>query len=984
MEICKASAGSGKTHKLTGEYLKMLFSGGTDRYKYILAVTFTNKATGEMKQRVLEELHVLASGGPSAFMDSLVRLENLAREDRSEAEKAVRKHASALLSAILNDYSLFNISTIDRFFQQVLRSFAMETGHFSSYSVELDDESVLSVVVDDLLNTVDENEQLLQWLIDVSMESVENGKDWNSVPKLIGLGMELFKEPYKMALMHSGSQGLTKEGIAACGEKMRGIVSEFQERNRSLAARAELIMQDSGLKPDDFKYSFMKYFGSLAKGHAEAPSRTFVQMADSGPDGWYAKKTDRQKADAIVKAWHDGLADLVAEAARPERFVLYNTAREILRNLTVAGILSDMDAGVKSYCRQNNLVLLSETPKFLSEIIDGSDTPFIYEKVGGRIDNYLLDEFQDTSRMQWDNFEPLVRDSVDSGNSSLIVGDVKQSIYRWRGSDWNLLDSVIAGRFDKSRVRTGTLEYNWRSSREVVEFNNAFFSNVGTLTGEPLITRMYSDAFQQIPQGHDRPAGHVKVVFREGGTEVLTDDAAMKEISAHVERLLSAGYQPGDIAFLVRTKAEGAMISDFLISAGYNIMTEDSLKISSSVEVRRVVEELRTAAGEEKSLYNICEQLLRNGSGLEQNTAFANAFLDCVLEYVADEGSDIGGFLQWWDTVGVERAISAPEGRNAIRVITIHKSKGLEFKAVIVPFLYNPFLPQGNLSKYLWASCSKPPFDMLPVYPLEFRKSLSGTLFAEDYNTEKLYQEVDAVNVAYVAFTRAVRELIIFARYKEGSKGNVLPNTVSHILYGFLKDSLVDGVYESGTWTVPSAGKNKEGMVPVVQMEDFPSVPIGDRLRLSMPPEEYFSEDNMRMKGIVLHDIMSQVEVASNLDDAIHSAVIRGIISEQDSKAVRDRLSVMIASVADRHWFDGTFSLLTEVPILSPGGETYRPDRIMFSEDEAIVVDYKFGKEKKKSYIEQVSGYMRLMRDMGYPSVSGFLWYGDGIDEVSF
>lgn len=984
--ICKASAGSGKTHKLTGEYLRMLFSGGTDRYKSILAVTFTNKATGEMKQRVLDELHSIASGEASPFLNDLMQTERFQDKSPEAAEQAVRKHAADLLSAILNDYSLFNISTIDRFFQQVLRAFAIETGHFSSYSVEINDNSVLTLAVDALMNSIDDNEELLIWLIDMSIEAVEDGRDWDSVPQLLQLGAELFREPFKLSVRRSGTELPGRDRIAECGEKMREIVKRFRDRRRQMGEEAFRIMDGYGLVPEDFKggsRSFMNYFVKLRSGRYEAPSKTFAAAADgSGPESWYTSKTPDSKKDAISHAYSAGLCALVEEAADADSLREYFTAIEILRNLSVAGILSDIEAQVRSYCRQNNLVLLSDTPRFLADIIDGSDTPFIYEKVGGRIDNYLLDEFQDTSRMQWDNFEPLVRDSVDAARPCLIVGDVKQSIYRWRGSDWRLLDSVINSRFDSRKVKEETLGFNWRSSAEVVEFNNSFFSAIGSLTGEDLLDRIYSDAVQRIPGGRKRPEGHVRITFAEGDRSIMAGEEWMSGIDDALHHLEEAGYRPGDIAFLVRTKAEGTAISDWLISRGFNIMTEDSLKISSSPRVRRAVEALRRSLNRSpeeqprgESLYNVCEEIFRTDEGEEGGTAFISAFMDCVLEYIGLQGSDISGFLRWWDTEGSGRSVSVPEGRDAMRIITIHKSKGLEFKVVIIPYFQIPFGSSGN-DRYLWCSSRISPFDALPVYPLEFRKSLEQTVFAEEYRQEKLYSMVDAVNLAYVAFTRAVQELVVFA--------NVRSDSVSGLLHGFLADRIEDGVYESGTWTVPFRGNEDMDARSGESMTGFPSVPIGTRLRLSLPSEEFFSEDNMRMKGIVLHDILSQVEVAGDLGKAVRSAVLQGLLPDRESAGVERVLESMIESVGARHWFDGSYSLMTEVPILAPGGENYRPDRIMYrGTAEAVVVDYKFGRRREKEHRRQVTGYVELLKAMRFGSVKGYLWYGEeGVEEV--
>ena len=349
--------------------------------------------------------------------------------------------------------------------------------------------------------------------------------------------------------------------------------------------------------------------------------------------------------------------------------------------------------------------------------------------------------------------------------------------------------------------------------------------------------------------------GHVCVTFVDGETAAVGDEVYMQKILDAVNRLIANGYRPGDIAFLVRTRAEGAAMSDYLISKGFSIMTEDSLKISSSPAVRRVVDRLRQMTGsaevlqdvpdnmlQEKSLYNICEELLRSGGDAVEDggPAFLAAFLDSVMEYVGTEGSDITGFLEWWDTEGRDRSVSAPEGRDALRVITIHKSKGLEFKAVIVPFFQMRLYPAGNFSKYIWCGCDEPSFKILPVYPLEFRSSLEQTYFQKEYKEEKRLSAVDAVNVSYVAFTRAERELLVFAQAPSSPKTEA--SSVSGLLYRHLRSELVDNVYESGSWTFQSYGRDAGGAYDD-SVGVLPSVPVGNRLQLSFPSGEFFPED---------------------------------------------------------------------------------------------------------------------------------------------
>lgn len=996
LRICKASAGSGKTHKLAGEYLKMLFSGGTDRYRSILAVTFTNKATAEMKHRILKELKKLSEDPCSSpFYEDL---KGLGTGD-------ISSRATALLGAMLNDYTYFNISTIDKFFQKVLRAFAMETGHFYSYNVQIDDNAVMDMVVDELMDSLDENPELLSWLIDLSFESVKKGGNWDTVPMLRRLGGELFREQYKLAVKSAGGRVLDRAEIESFGEKMRRMEEDCKTRFREIGKEAMALMDRFGLSPSDFKgggRSHAYFFQRLAEGDIRQLPASFRKAAEAGAAGWYSGTSDR-KAD-IMAAYDAGLGELAAELTDPVMFRNLSTATEILRNFAAMGIFSDIEEGTRKYCRRNNVVLLSQTTRFLSEVIDGSDTPFIYERIGGRLSNYLLDEFQDTSAMQWTNFEPLVKDSLDNGNTSLIVGDVKQSIYRWRNSDWEILEHKVQDEIDPGKVETETLKCNWRSSAEVVEFNNSFFSAIGDMLGDTLTSEIYSDVTQKLPDGAVREPGHVHVTFMEGGKGTVFDSEEYRALLLdRIETLLHNGYRKKDIALLVRTNGEAEALAGFLIDSGYGVVTEESLKLKNSSIINKIINILGTGMDpsgqcvpvmigddfekgtEGLPLYEACEDLIRKNACKESGeTAYLCAFLDAVESYVSVYGSDLGGFLKWWESEGSASAVSMPEGQDALRVSTIHKAKGLEYPAVIIPRLSLDFESGGKDSaRYFWCRTEYEPFDEMPYYPLEVRKSLEDTVFCENYRKEKQYSRIDACNVGYVAFTRAVRELLIIANYKPDRSGNVPLNGVGGLLYNHLKGKMKDGIYESGDWTVYNAQERlSAASVPDEEtIRAVPSAETGERLRLALSGEGFFTGGNPRMRGIVLHDILSEIATEGDVRSAVGDAVEDGIIASSEAGEVERLITSMIASVRDRHWFDGTYPLMAETPILTPEGDSYRPDRIMTDGDKAIIVDYKFG-VPEKSHLLQVSNYAALLKRMGFVSVSSYLWYEKEIIEV--
>lgn len=1010
--ICKASAGSGKTYKLTGFYLKMLFeqdSFSTERYKSILAVTFTNKATSEMKQRILKELFRL-SQGESGYMEELLELDSVRKRYpfRESAVEFVKKHSARLLRTILNDYSLFNVSTIDRFLQQIMRAFAREIGHYTSYDISLDTDIILSYSIDQLLDDLENNKTLLKALVELSLDSVEKGESWNIVPKVMNLAKELFSERYKVAAEGFEHELFDKTKISAYIKSLRRVISERTDEVRRAGERALAIMESVGLEPSDFSggsRSFANTFIRMSHGVTDAPSATFVSKMEADDVAqWFSRGASLAKIFSASSRFEEmkmcGKVLIDPEARRR-----YANAVEIERSISVLYILGDVRKAVEKYTHDNNTVLLSETTDFLLKVIEGSDTPFIYEKIGGRIDNYLLDEFQDTSLLQWKSLKPLVEESLDGGNDSLAVGDVKQSIYRWRGSDWRLMKEGIAKEF--SMIKEEMLDCNWRSARNVVEFNNRFF-RFATEDAHRLIREIYEDVEQRIPEKGDKIEGYVRISFVEYENTPLENEEVLSRLVYHVKNALEAGYRENQIAVLVRTNAEGEKVADYLSLSGYKIVTDDSLKIARSTAVRRVVNTLRYIDNpdnkmarylgggelvkvEEKSLYDICEEIISSLSENERrDIPFLEAFMDTVLDFVSSEGSDVGAFLKWWDDSSDHLYINVPEGESSIRIMTIHKSKGLEFKVVILPYFIGSFTMR-NPDSFLWLSTSKmeEPFNMLPVVPLSVRKGLEATDFADSYDKEALYSRIDLYNVWYVAFTRAVEQLYVIAPLKRDSR----EGSLAALLNRFCKDpgSRMIKVGEEGEeYRVGEPFMPERPVVEeVMEKRDlaasiYKREKISERLKISFSGSEFFTSerDKSRIRGIALHQILSNVEVESDLPKAIDMAVADGIISFAEKESVGRRLRDMISSVSSHHWFDGTYFLYNERTIMTREGDNYRPDRVMVLGKKAIVVDYKFGTKRSNMYKKQVKGYVSLLNEMGYNEVKGYLWYKEGIELI--
>lgn len=951
VKLLKASAGAGKTHRLTQEYIRMLLEGDDESYRHILAVTFTNKATDEMKSRIIEELHRMSldTGNPE------------------KADKARRR-----LVRMLNDYTCFNVSTIDRFFQTVIRSFAREIGQYASYKVELDTAGVISMAVDRMLDSIGDpgNEDLLNWLKDYAFRVVEEGGGWNIVRPLEEMAGLFFKEEFKVKARGSDGSFGERSRIREFETRLSKIISSFTKEAAALGKEALGIMSAAGLAPEDFKgksRSPFTVFRHLAAGEIKVPSGKLPDsFGDLRPDGL------EEVVEKTMTLFGEGYRN-------------YASALAIRGNLSLLGIYSDLYVNIARYLKENNILLLNEATDLLGNIIDGSDTPFVYEKIGNRYDHIMLDEAQDTSLLQWKNFMPLLQESISKGYGNLVVGDIKQSIYRWRGSDWRLMSDYIFTDLGNGNVDgRESLSENWRSGKSIVDFNNLVFKEVGRVCA---LGEIYGDTFQTIPEKRsDADPGRVKVKFIEGGE---WKEEALRHTLSDIRELVANGFSPAEITVLVRTNVEGAAAAGFLMREGVSVITEDSLLIGSSACTAGLVNVLKYLSSPEDqvcqllvegisdripanaadgSLHDICQNLI--GSGLfpvgESDVPFLHAFLDCVLEYQDKFGTSLRGFLRWWDETGCRQSICAPEGQDAVRIMTIHKAKGLGLDVVIIPFLEEKF---NSHTSTVWMECPAP-FDEIGLIPIKATSRLADTVFAEQYENEQLLSRIDSVNTAYVALTRAKRDLIIYA-HDAGSAKNGIKSFASYlkqVLDGRLDG---DGEYVAGSASVCREERKSADMI--VQ-GTYDIVPAGNRLSLSLQAEEYFDREcSPRHRGIELHGILSKVDRKSDLKAAC----------DGDAEAF-GLLSKSLSAISERHWFDGTYTSLNETSVVDEYGNVFRPDRILVSRDgrRAIVVDYKFGSERDK-YRDQVGTYCRLLGRMGYQSVEGHIWYVDSNRIVS-
>ena len=1075
LKIYRASAGSGKTYRLTQDYIHLLFDPKREHvHRRILAVTFTNKATDEMKTRIVHELFALASHSKSDYREGLMKQFGL---DENQVDEKARK----IMIEILHDYSAFQISTIDKFFQLVVRAFAREIGVHGGYNLQVDTEDTLSQSVDNLFQELSDNEnsQLLRWLTRFAEDRIEDSKNWDMRDSITSLGREIFKESYQFKAEETNRKLHDREFLNEFRSKLRQIKTDFDDKIKLIAGRVLKLIADAGLNTESFKggsRSAMKYVEKFADGNYELKN-TFVAMGES-VENCYAKSTPRDTVAAIESIYNSGLQQGIQQLidCLQTDIVFYNSADIVLKHINTLGILSDLAMQIRNLTGEQNTMLLSDTNMLLNRIIDDSDAPFVYEKSGIHIDNFMIDEFQDTSVLQWKNFYPLIANSLSAEKFNLVVGDVKQSIYRWRNSDWKLLDEKILTDFRNDQIREEELDTNWRSDRNIVEFNNTFFKMAAWLLQKKLnnqlndVLSVYPNLVplaQKIEHAYVNTAqktkpnageGFVKFEFIPNEKEEKWKEKSLKRLPAILEDLQERGYKPCDVGILVKRNDEAMQITRTLLSYKttpearkgfvYDIMGNEGLQIAGSHAVRFVTALLRlfiapndtvqktivrfefalaemamtdnealnfcfakesdnndlsTLFGLEKfgklmalrnsSLFEMVEKIIALfGVGQWANEAvFVQAFQDVVFKFSTSHTADLYSFLKWWDKNSIKQCIATPDSQNAFRVMTIHKSKGLDFKVVIIPFCEWEFEKAGgNISSILWCSPTEEPFNELSLIPVEFSSKLGKSVFAEYYYDELMHQYIDNLNVAYVAFTRARHELIcMLPEPKKAPESEEKINSLSTMIYYCLKNThlqpyeipckeIDDMLFCVGKETVDE-NKNAVKTDNQLSISSYPTVESAGRLRILHQSKDYLqhNEDITQSRlnfGIVMHDILKQIKVPSDEEFAIQQMLSKGVIDSTEVLIIKSEFEKLwrIPSVAQ--WFKPHLQVLNEATILTPEGNLYRPDRVMIDNDLAIVVDYKFGDTENNKYILQLKEYMNLMIGMGYRT-EGYLYY---------
>lgn len=1069
LTVYRASAGSGKTFTLASEYIKLLITNPLN-YRMILAVTFTNKATEEMKMRILGQLYGVWKRMPDSqsYMDKITSELEITPEYTSE-------HAGIALGYLLHNYNYFNVETIDAFFQSVLRNLARELDLNTNLRVMLNDRQVEQQAVDEMIDDLKPDSKVLGWIMDYIKDNIDNDKGWNVIGSIKKFGENIFKDQYK-----DNSKKLN-DILSQSGfftnyvSELKAIKAKSQQNITQFAKDFFDELDKNGLSIDDFSYGkggvcgyFIKLKNCVFDENELLKSRVIEAMKD--PMKWVKKGNGETNAN-ILDLVNTKLLKLLkySEEMRPAQAKLYKSADITLRHLNQLRLLNKIETKIRERNNETNQFLLSDTQTLLHNLIVESDSPFIFEKIGTQLKHVMIDEFQDTSAIQWRNFKILLQECMSYIYSrNMLVGDVKQSIYRWRSGDWRLLNN-ISDEFKSSinTIEIKNLGMNYRSNGNIIRFNNAFFKTAPEIEYDNLkednpidaeqLRQAYSDVEQIIPMnGEQGGLVHIELLPRKDYNE-----ETMKRLVGIVDKLIAEGVSVSDIAILVRSNDSIAAIANYFMRERPNIklVSNEAFRLDASQAVNLIVDALRhlthpedkitianLAKSYQKQILHNCDrdnELLVKGlnindllpyeyvtnmykllymplldlveeichifeiNKLTNQSAYVCAFYDQLNDFLSNNITDIDSFINEWNENIHKKSIQSDE-IDGIRLLTIHRSKGLEFDNVLLPFCDW----QLEKSNSIWCTPTESPFNALPIVPIDFSKKLKGTIYEKDYLNEHLQNTVDNLNLLYVAFTRAGKNLFIFGERQAANYRSFLIERSLDSVVETLKDSVVEGLgadkakpitFSYGELAI-GRQRNKAKMTQNVfnetttpynlAVESFESKV---EFRQSNKSKDFINDDIGGDKqsgyikmGNILHNLFSTIHTTADIDNALKSLENEGVL--YDNAVKKEELETMLRKHLENpkvaSWFSGKWTLFNECAIISVDPNTdklveRRPDRVMTDGKEMIVVDFKFG-HPREEYHDQVHNYMQLLRLMGYKDVTGYLWfvYTNNIEEV--
>ncbi|MBN1340144.1 MAG: UvrD-helicase domain-containing protein [Bacteroidales bacterium] len=1043
LDIYKSSAGSGKTYTLVKSYLSLALRQPSS-YRNILAITFTNKAAGEMKQRIVKALRHLSM--IDHYPDSVYcryMLPDLIKQTGLEQE-TISLNAARALTLILHDYTNFAVSTIDSFTHRIIRAFSFDLRLPGNFEVETDTGGALERVIGQLIDKAGLDEGLTDLLTGFIQFRTDSDKSWQIENDIADVAAILFREDSSIRL--ETISHLRPADFQVYIGKLNRMVISFENRLAQTAQKAVDIIEAAGVDAGSFYYGntgIGRYFYRIAgRDFSSLPPKARVQKTVED-DCWYSDKLN-QGMKARIDGIKPELTDIynVLQHEKRENYPEYLTCLLVKKTIYPVALLNEIWRLIKEYKTDNNILFISEFNALISGVIAGEPTPFVYERAGQKFRHIMIDEFQDTSVLQWENMLPLIENSLSEGGSGMLVGDPKQAIYRWRNGEVDQFirltseskeESPAGEEYIRPFIKQTHLDKNYRSRRAIVDFNNSFFTSLAGLLEEEYQT-VYSDCTQE--WGSGKPGGFVRIKFllkeKNGGSE---PDPPEETLSA-VRECLKLGYSYKDIAILCRTNSNGLKIAASLLGEDIPVISSESLLLNSSPAVRILVSMFRyyihpgdkPAALEAAyflfhsgiihrtpwdfldflmgeglgngdgnrypfvqwlnmqglsplfpvpagiTLYDLAESLVRDFGLARTPDPFIQFFLDEIMDFMEKNSSGIASFIEWWSRQGEKKSIVIPEKVDAVKVMTIHKAKGLEFPVVIYPFA-DEMLRLTH--KQNWSDVKIKDMEGFNSTLLSFEKAMTDTNYGDEYLREKNKSLLDMLNLLYVCMTRPTDRLYVFTGGIPESIDEV--NSLPLLFHHYLSEK---GLWEEGRQVYdfgdPDCGPGMEGGVSAAG-EPFLwiSLPWQNRLTLSLRAPGNW-DDALQMDsqgwGTLVHEVLSQVMTPPDVQQVVDKYHLRGLISSGEKEVLIAMLENFFLKPGISRFFSPGLKVLREAEMIDEEGRSSRPDRLVFFEDETAVVDFKTGR-RLEVHEYQVKQYARLLERMGYQKIRMYLLY---------
>ena len=1061
--VYKSSAGSGKTYTLVKEYLKIVLRD-PGAVKHILAITFTNAAAAEMKGRIIEELGKIAALDGTNADNSAGKLLDGILEDWKEdevpllPEETLIHNARLALKRILHQYADFSVSTIDSFIHRVVRTFAFDLHIPLNFEVELDTKSLINKAVDLLINRVGTDAKLTRLLLAYMINQTDDEADTRLEIQIAQMAVTLTEEDSTEHIQKLRTLDLQQfEKIAS---KLKKEVRRFEKHITGEATHAINLIINKDLSPTDFfqgKRGIYGYFQHLANGNIrdkiEPNKYVFTTIEE---DKWVSGKCPAPAKASIAELQADLTRSYnTIRTAVDEEFAGYMRNIALLRNIFPLAVLNEVELMLEEIKSENVLLHISDFNKRIAAIVSEQPIPFIYERLGERYRHYMIDEFQDTSALQWQNLLPLIENSLAGGNNSLVVGDGKQAIYRFRNGDVEqfarlpeLTDQIQSVAKPEWQVTLSNnynyepLNTNWRSHQEIVAFNNSFFTHTRQHLPESLQS-IYDGVHQNARK--DKPGGYVSISFLEASEENNLKEVMVSRVIAAIRQCQDAGHMLSDITVLCRANKDASLVARELLANQIPVISPESLLLSHSKEVNFMLAVLRLldnpgdriAAVEmlsfllhkgiiknhatlhgcliatglfspekqkttaslypaleqiirnngmdfsfnhfsHQNIYDSCESILRQFFTKEQPpNPFVAFFMDAVYDFSEKNMLSYADFLAWWDEQSSKYSIVVPEGVEAVQVMTVHKSKGLQFPVVIHPFAHQKANKPTKAG--FWLNSEEAGVPELPAAWLSMNKSgLEGTPFEAVLEEEMGKTFLDMLNATYVAFTRPVEKLFIFTKKEESHK----PATVNGLLHDFLAHAglwLEDtneytfGEFESRS---PDTKDSEPGETP---FRETLSNPWSHALRMKshhLDRSIIFDKSSAIERGNLMHRAMERIASINDLDAVLRQMLDHGEIDEEIRSEWDVKIRELLKHPEVAPCFAPGIKIKTEAGMYDSHGNFYRPDRVVFLENQCVIIDYKSGSAYQK-HNEQMDTYAYILKSMGYPDVKKLLLYLD-------